>query len=254
VSQLAFSRNDIHIYLDGEMPPEERLRFEAWLEDNPEAAAEVRAFRQLGERLHGAFDGVLDEPLPERHRAALAGRGGEPASRRWRQIAAAIALVCLGGLGGWLLRGLGGPGGGGDRFLAAALDAHSVYVPEVAHPVEVAASDGEHLQKWLSKRLGNPVRAPQLASEGYRLVGGRLLPGERRPAAQLMYEDGHGKRLTLYLTPAEAEANTSFNYYSRDRLSAYAWTDRPFHYAMIGEMSREDMQKICKAVYDALES
>lgn len=254
MSELSFSRNDIHVYLDGEMPPEERLRFEAWLEENHAVAEEVRAYRRINEQLHGLFDRVLDEPVPAGLRRRSEGVRPARAFLRWQQLAAAVVLVLMGGVLGYMLRGIGPLTGDDARFLAAALSAHDVFVPEIAHPVEVSGADSEHLQKWLSKRLGNPVRAPELASEGYRLVGGRLLPGDRLPAAQLMYEDAHGKRLTLYLTPAEAERNTSFSYHSRDQLSAYAWTDKPFHYAMIGEMSREDMQKICKVVYDFLES
>jgi anti-sigma factor RsiW len=198
---------------------------------------------------------VLAEPLPARHRALLASHGRARAAQRWQQqLVAAALLLCIGGVTGFLLRGMGDSGGGGERFLAAALAAHSIYAAEVVHPVEVAASDAGHLQRWLSKRLGNPVRAPELSGEGFRLVGGRLLPGDALPAAQLMYEDAHGKRLTLYLAPAEQGADTAFSYHSRDHLSAYAWTDKPFRYAMIGDISRADMQKICKVVYAFLDS
>jgi anti-sigma factor RsiW len=49
--------------------------------------------------------------------------------------------------------------------------AHAAYVPEVRHPVEVAASEQQHLIAWLSKRLSRPLRAPSLDAAGYQLLG-----------------------------------------------------------------------------------
>ena len=39
-----------------------------------------------------------------------------------------------------------------------AARAHAVYAPEVRHPVEVDATQQDHLVKWLSKRLGLDLR------------------------------------------------------------------------------------------------
>ena len=48
------------------------------------------------------------------------------------------------------------------RLRSAALVAYAVYAPEVRHPVEVAATQQEHLVQWLSKRLGRPLKVPDL--------------------------------------------------------------------------------------------
>ena len=90
-----------------------------------------------------------------------------------------------------------------------AARAHLVYAPEVRHPVEVDAKEQDHLVKWLSKRLDIALKVPVLASEGFELLGGRLLPGPEGPVAQFMYQDASGKRLTLYVLAAAARATTS---------------------------------------------
>lgn len=254
MSKLSFSRNDIHVYLDGEMSPEERVRFEAWLDEHPDVAEEVRSYRELNETLRAAFDPVLAEPIPpELENLATASVSHEP-FKSWPQLAAGIALTLIGSLLGWFLHdGLGGLNAEKSRFIKNALSAHSVYVPEIKHPVEVAASEQAHLQKWLSKRLGDTVRVPILKQEGYQLIGGRLLPGEEAPAAQFMYENDAGKRLTLYVTPAGQAQNTSYQFVSAARLSMYHWTDHPFHFAMIGELPHDELHRICNIVYDFLE-
>ena len=70
---------------------------------------------------------------------------------------------------------------------------------EVRHPVEVDAGQEAHLVQWLSKGLGRQLTVPDLGATGFRLIGGRLLSAEDRPAAQFMYETDGGERLSLYL-------------------------------------------------------
>ena len=101
------------------------------------------------------------------------------------------------------------PGGWPHR----AAVAHAVYAPEVRHPVEVNVAQGsateqraqeEHLARWLGKRLDMPVQLYDLRPQGFELVGGRLLPDTAGPSAQLMYQNGGGQRVTLYLRKPEA--------------------------------------------------
>jgi hypothetical protein len=51
----------------------------------------------------------------------------------------------------------------------------------------------------LTRRLSVPVKLFDLRSEGFELVGGRLLPDANGPSAQLMYQDAMGQRVTVYL-------------------------------------------------------
>jgi anti-sigma factor RsiW len=49
---------------------------------------------------------------------------------------------------------------------------------------------------------------PQLSSQGYELVGGRLLPGGDGTAAQFVFHNPAGQRITLYLGATEATPAT----------------------------------------------
>ena len=61
-------------YVDDEMDAPERSRFEARLADDAALAAAVARERRLRARLAGAFNPVLDEPVPERLSALFADR------------------------------------------------------------------------------------------------------------------------------------------------------------------------------------
>jgi anti-sigma factor RsiW len=133
--------------------------------------------------------------------------------------------------------------------------AHVVYSAEVLHPVEVGADQEAHLVKWLSKRLGNEVRPPDLNQAGFQLVGGRLLPGSDGPAAQFMYQDAKGLRLTLYVrTHAPDARDTAFRYEKSDRVGVFYWVDGPLGYALSGELDRARLLDVAKLVYHQLAS
>ena len=151
------------------------------------------------------------------------------------------------------------------EFAHQATLAHAVYVPEVRHPVEVAAAQQEHLVQWLSKRLNRPLKVPNLSAQGYELVGGRLLPGDAGARAQFMFQNAAGERITLYLgalknlaanipppatTPDRRE--TAFSFSTDGPVSGFYWVDQGFGYALAGSLSREKLLQIAQAVYQQL--
>lgn len=244
---------DLNAFLDGELDAVAAAHVTDWLADHPEDAAKVDSYRRQREELHRLFDPTLDEAVPPALTAAFGastGRVGRPA---WMRIAAAILLVAVGAGGGWSARGLLQPpaAGGIAGFVDRAVEAHLVYASEVRHPVEVRADQEAHLVAWLSKRLGHPLRAPNLSGVGYTLIGGRLLPGRDRPAAQFMYQDATGRRVTVYVRP-DNSGNTAFRFARERGASAFYWIDAPFAYALTAELPRDKLLSVATAVYDSL--
>ena len=172
---------------------------------------------------------------------------------RGSRAAAAVALILVGGAGGWWLHGLQGDQGPAVAGLAerAAL-AYTVFTPEVLHPVEVTAENEAHLVKWLSKRLGAPLRAPTLSGLGYGLVGGRLLADRRGPAALFVYENQRGERLTVYVRRAAAGKETAFRYTYKDRVGVFYWIDGPLAYAIAGEIEKPRLLEVANVIYRQL--
>ncbi|WP_420994463.1 anti-sigma factor family protein [Cupriavidus sp. 30B13] len=256
--------SDLHAYADGQLDPSRRAEVEAYLAAHPEAAGWVGDWRRQADELHAAFDGVLNEAVPLRALPPrLQGRAAAPAARAagWRMaLAASLASLVAGGAAGWLARGQAGdlavltpPA---ERFARDALASHVVYAPEVRHPVEVAASDEAHLVAWLSKRLGAPLRVPDLRAEGFHLIGGRLGVAEGGPSAMLMYEADNGSRISLqlrHMAPGTADAA-----FRLERLpgtgdshgtAAFYWVDRDLGFALAGPLERGALLALAQAVY-----
>jgi anti-sigma factor RsiW len=248
--KIPVTEDELHAYVDNELPAERRGDVEAWLATHPDDAARVQSWRAMAEALHARYDSVADEAVPKRLEIERLVR--QP--RRWVYGAVAAALVAFiaGGGVGWLAHGAAASPSAFQSFTLDALDAHRLYVVEVRHPVEVPGSERAHLQQWLTKRCGWDVRAPELDATGLKLVGGRLLPGPAGPASFLMYESASGERFTVYTARAEA-GTTQMRYAKHDNDGALFWADRGVGYVVSGGSDRERLTQIARLVYDQTE-
>ncbi len=245
------TEDDLHAYVDGQLSESRRAEVEAWLESNPEAAERVRAYREQNAALQAMFAPVLDEPLPARLTEML-----QPKRSGWSmRVAAAVAWLAVGGIAGYLVHDGLAPAPTVALFAERAAVAHVVYAAEVRHPVEVTADKQDHLVKWLSNRLGKPLRTPDFGPLGYQLVGGRLLPGEAGPAAQFMYEDPQNTRLTLYVsTPAPGEQATAFAFREQGAVKVLYWVEHDLSFALVGDAERQALLDLAHVAYQAFGS
>src|SRR5581483_1730137 len=124
------SEDELHAYVDGELPAERRGAVEAWLATHPEDAANVAAWRKQADLIQARYGTVAEEKIPPRldvGRMACRRRNG------WIAVAtaAAMATFIAGGFVGWKVRGVEAPSPSDlSRFTADALEAYRLYVVE----------------------------------------------------------------------------------------------------------------------------
>lgn len=249
----AITEADLVAYVDDRLPSERRADVEAHLALNAEDAARVAAWQQQADDLRAHFDRDLNEPVPAEMAALFAAQRPSMLGPMLR-IAAVLALVLLGASAGWYGRGAFAPMDIVAALPQEATRAHLVYSREVLHPVEVTAREEQHLVTWLSKRLGTALKVPSLSGQGFNLVGGRLLPASsgNHAAAQFMYENRQGQRLTLYVRSGEGGGDTSFRFTGDGSAAAFYWVEDGFGYALTGETGREALLPAARAVYEQL--
>lgn len=284
-----------HALADGRLPAAQAAALRQQLEGNEAARDAIAHWQQGRDQLQALHQDLLHAAVPDALlAAALRAAGHQERQAQWWRWGGLAASVLLAFALGWAGRGqwAGGPAPGhqplaGDaaallatapvqRFAQQAAVAHAVYQPEVRHPVEVTASQQEHLVQWLSKRLGKPLKVPVLAPQGYELVGGRLLPGDTGARAQFMYQNAAGQRITLYLgalaptattalsrhgappphgnPPATtATAAAAFQFTQEGPVPGFYWTEGSFGYALSGQLSRAELLALATAVYRQLQ-
>jgi anti-sigma factor RsiW len=219
---------------------------------------------QLDRQLHA------DEP---RHEGRQRGQGGGAAARSYRALAASLALICTLGAAGWLA--LQQSGWHDDPLVAFTRQATtaqaSAQQAAMKAPLELASTQAEggtatqdaaalpaadtpeaaqQVVSWLAAQPGTPpTRLPDLEGLGFELVAQRVVKtGGGQPAAQLLYQNGEGQRVTLLMRAGGSAGKTSFTF-TRDGESAqFFWQDSTMAYSLLGKLDQDQLLEIAEAV------
>ena len=189
-------------------------------------------------------------------RSSTASRANQPAATPRTSVAAAATLV-LGIAVGWFGRDVvlersGTP----TTFARQAALTHVLYAADQRRPVEVWANEEEGLVRWLTRRLSYDAHVPNLNSLGYALVGGRLVAGNEKPTALVMYENVEKQRLTLQWRVTREKAGepgeTSFRYALENGVGVFYWIEDECAYALSGPLDRAQLLAVARVVYGQL--
>lgn len=270
------TEDEIHTLVDEQLAPVALAALQELLAQDTAAQATVVKWRQQRDALRSLHQPTLDETVPATLMTAAqqTAASQQDINQWWRWGGMAAGVMLAFGVGWFSHTAWQGEGqiqplfstlaraGGAPDFARQASFAHAVYAPEIRHPVEVSATEQAHLVQWLSKRVGKPLKVPNLAPQGYELVGGRLLPGEAGARAQFMFQNAAGTRITLYLGALDKSAagagaaadirETSFQFRADGPIPSFYWIDQGFGYALAGPVPREALMALAQAVYRQL--
>lgn len=246
--------DELHAFADGQLSMERRSVVAAWLETHSEAADLVAEWQAQNQALRLVFAPdatVHTEDLALLNAPALSAR--KP--NLWRNLAAAVGLLFIGGIGGYGLNWAISPRPVEASLLATftteAEDAYLTYVSEVRHAVEVGPDEADHLTSWLGKRLDWEFTIPDLSADGFTLVGGRLLPINSQPGAMLLYQDASGQRVSVIIAHNNGMSDTAWQLARQDDLGTYYWVDGPRSYAISGRLADAELRDVTSKVYAA---
>ncbi len=232
---------ELHAFIDGELPPDRAAVLRAALAAEPTLAARVAAYQADKSALRALFGPVAARPLPAAWHRRIA---RETAPRRlstWRMgIAAGVVLALLGSGGTLLLHR-------GDSVLTEAQAAHDGALP-ATRVITAGALAQSGADATLQATLGLPVRAPDLQKFGYRLVAVDFYRG---PAAGLVYRNAQAVNLTIYVRKSAGDAR--FDLLRRGKLRVCIWQDDVVSAVMTGEMSAGEMMRVASTAYASLD-
>ncbi|MCY0388435.1 anti-sigma factor [Robbsia sp. Bb-Pol-6] len=258
---------ELHAFADRQLSGARHAQVEQFLASHPAERQRVAAWQRQNGLMAAWLDPVLEEPLPTRLPTSPIAT-----VRSWRGIAAGLIIALASGSGAWIARGSVdnhslqlASGGAPHQILAAntsdlegfarrAAVAYVVYSPDARRPVEIGADQEQALVTWLTKRMGTAIHPPSLAGLGYELIGGRLLPGERGPVAQFMYQAADKARLTLYVTRDVSNKDVGFRFGNDGPVNVFYWIDDHFGYAISAGTDRSTLLKVSQEVYRQLKA
>ena len=227
------SEDELHAYVDGELPADRRGAVEAWLATHPDDAAKVAAWRSQAELIRARYGAVAEEKPPHRLDIGAADCAAAPARSppRPRPL---VAAFLVGGVAGWTARGVEARVAVRPQRAspADALDAYRLYVVEVRHPVEVPGDQRPHLVEWLSKRVGSPLRAPRTRQGGTEARRRPAVAGPDRRHGILHVRGARRASASRSIAAAPAIEETALRYTTGEQNAAYYWVDGNLAYVL----------------------
>ena len=236
----------LHALVDGELDAATTLALERRLAADPALAAEHA-------RIAAAQAAIRSLPRPdvrEAFHARIAALGARPAAPAgpaiprlrafsWPAMAASLLItaVLASGVTQWALTR-----GATDSVAAAIASSHRRSLL-AASPVDVASSDRHTVKPWLDARIGLSPAAPDLAKDGFALLGGRVEVIGDKPVPALVYK--HREHL-ITLVAAPQESGTATVAVAAERsaggFSLLRWSDGAFSYWAISDTDRTTLE------------
>ncbi|MEA2857864.1 MAG: hypothetical protein QOH98_2185 [Methylobacteriaceae bacterium] len=262
---------DLHAFLDEEIGPERRAKVVEHLEQTPLDAALIDTWRAQNEALRGAFARIARDPVPlslSLSQPLTARAATVPINprrldlvraARQRRVAIISAIAFLAGsiaaaTGAIVVQHLPSlfrPEASiastvGRRIALRAAAMYRTFANDRTRPVEIAASQKAELGRWLSERTGLSL-IPDFSSDGLKLIGGRVTPGEFGAAGFLLYEMASGERVGVFLERApDDNAGESLRPMPSDRNTTLYGRDKATYWALIGSLGDERWKQVAQ--------
>lgn len=252
----AIEELDLLAYADGLLDPARREEVEAHLHHDADAAMRVAEYLAQNQAIRAAYGSVAAEPVPARLLAALE---QQPAHARWRRpmrLTAFAASLAAAGFLGWMANApRGSAPEPSDALVEASMALHSDWSPRP----EAAAGNADGsllLPKAIAAEQEGDVALhippPDLSPLGLRLVGMRGTEGKGVPGVQLIYGDGQGERVSLFLLPGGGGGTPAIGWESGERGQLAFWREGPITFALIGEHIDRSAETVAAQVRGAL--
>jgi anti-sigma factor RsiW len=238
-------------YCDGELDPVSATEFERRLATDELLKARYTRLMSLRQAVRKLPQADLPSDLQARVQARLKAETERPnldrpnnvtvlRRRSWSFQALAASAVFGAVISGSVLKTI-------DRFGQEDTTASEVVAGHIRgllapQPFDVASSDRHTVKPWFTARLPESPQVPDLASQGFSLLGGRVDVIGNSPVATIVYKHAaHTVSLTTLRAGQKVPDQTIAGYNVR------SWSDPNFTYVAVSDLPGGDLETFEKA-------
>jgi anti-sigma factor RsiW len=240
----------MNAYCDGELDPPSAIEFERRLADDESLKARYnrllslrRAVRSLPQYelppgLQARIQSALDADRPSQ--VGRPGQAGRPRQRSWSFQALAAAAVFGAVISSSVMLTI-------ERYnlhedVAREVVAGHIRSLLAPQPFDIASSDRHTVKPWFTSRLPESPQVPDLAAQGFVLVGGRVDVVGHDPVATIVYKHAkHTVSLTT-LPPGQSVSDQAIAGYN-----VRSWSDPEFTYIAVSDLPSADLASFERA-------
>src|SRR3982075_787342 len=232
----------MNAYCDGELDPVSAIEFERRLADDESLKAKYSRLLSLRRAVRSLPQYELPRGLQARIQSALdadrPGQMGRPAQaarrRGWAFQALAAAAVFGAVISSSVMLTI-------ERYdlredVARRVVAGHIRGQLASQPFDVASSDRHTVKPWFTSRLPESPQVPDLAAQGFLLVGGRVDVVGHDPVPTIVYKHAaHTVSLTT-LPPGQSVSDRTIAGYN-----VRSWNDAQFTYVAVSDLASADL-------------
>lgn len=233
----------LHALADGELDAAAAATVEARLETEATLAIEFERIMAVKERLAGLDRPAVSADFEARitglampQSAAPKFRPSSSAFDGWRAIAASVVVTAfLASSATYLL--VGHRGGLSIEEIVAGSHRRSLLA---TNPVDVVSSDRHTVKPWLDAKLGISPPAPDLAAQGYPLVGGRVDVLGADTVPTLVYR--HNEHLITLMAAPGSNTESSALSATVNGYNTVHWTAGGFSFWAVSDLEPSELK------------
>jgi anti-sigma factor RsiW len=229
-------------YCDGELDPVSAIAFERRLADDAALKAQYDRLLSLRRAVRSLPQADLPPGLRDRIQSAIDAEGPKPTvnprasprQRSWSLQALAAAAVFGAVIASSVMLTI-------ERYdqrqqVAGEVVAGHIRSLMAPQPFDIASSDRHTVKPWFTSRLPVSPQVPDLAAQGFALLGGRVDVVGHDPVATIVYK--HAAH-TLSLTTLRSGQSVS-----EQAIAGYnvrSWSDADFTYVAVSDLPAADL-------------
>jgi anti-sigma factor RsiW len=229
----------LHGLVDHEVDPEQVYRIETHVGDCARCAAELQLHRIMRQRMANADLRFAAPPgLRTRIKARLPAAAGAPPYRRTLLKGFAFGSALSAAAAALLMIAVTRS----DQDQVIVSDVVSAHLRSLAadHLTDVQTGDQHGVRPWLGDRLGVAPPVPDLAAQGFSLVGGRIDYVLGKPVAAIVYRRS-GHLINVFVAQG-AEADRSARVATMRGVNVDLWSEKGLNLCAVGDMSAEELE------------
>ena len=256
MSAISPTEQDLHAWLDGELPPERIAAVKDYLGHNPAEAQRLDAYRSDGEaigKLFGRADRIVAPPRPHSSvitsiPASFARRAIFPGvwSPKIWQVAAAVTLFIF--AASWGLLRQGNFDASERKFGTDAATAHLL----ATDPAQATNASLDEIATFLSAGVNGHIELRKPDGD-YQLVGSRFVTTPNGRVAQLAFRGPDQGIVTMVLEPRRGSKDTPFQPVAtgHGELTTLVWIDDEIACAVTGALPPDRLEQVARSLYEA---